>query len=121
VTELVDLGKLADVLRAPATPATRRVPFPRRSRGRDQPLPGRSQPKPKAVRLDGAVLATASVTMSDGSQFAGTLTTSDTNFFAISGLNVVTARALTSTDDGTHTTTITATQGGQAVAAEFSL
>ena len=52
--------------------------------------------------------------MSDGSQFAGTLTSSDTSgFFAISGLNIVTARALTSADDGTHSTTITASQGGQ--------
>ncbi len=70
----------------------------------------------------GTVLATASVTMSDGSQFAGTLTSRDTTgFFAISGLNIVTGRALTSADVGTHTTTITATQNGHAIAAEFSI
>ena len=67
------------------------------------------------------VIATASVTMSDGSQFVGTLTTSDTNFFAISGLNIVTARAFTSADDGTHSTVITASQGGQSFSIKFSL
>jgi hypothetical protein len=33
----------------------------------------------------GSLIATTNVTMSDGSQFAGTLTTSDTNLFAVSG------------------------------------
>ena len=70
----------------------------------------------------GTVLTTATVTMSDGSQFTGTLTSSDTSgFFAISGLNIVTARALTSADDGTHSTTITASQGGQSVSLELSI
>jgi hypothetical protein len=70
----------------------------------------------------GTVLSTATVTMSDGSQFEGTLTSSDTSgFFAISGLNIVTARALTSADDGTHSTTITASQGGQSVSMELSI
>ena len=70
----------------------------------------------------GAVIATANVTMSDGSQFNGTLTSSDTSgFFAISGLNIVTARALTSADDGTHSTVITASQGGQSMSLQFSV
>jgi hypothetical protein len=69
----------------------------------------------------GALLATATITMSHGSQFAGTLTTSDTNFFAVSGLNIVTARALTPADDGTHTTVITASQGSQSLSTRFSL
>ncbi len=69
----------------------------------------------------GTVIATANVTMSDGSQFQGTLMSSDTNFFAISGLNIVTARAVTSADNGLHSTVITATQVGQAVSAEFSI
>jgi hypothetical protein len=70
----------------------------------------------------GTVLTAATVTMSDGSQFAGTLTSSDTSgFFAISGLNIVTARALTSADDGAHSTTITASQSGQSVSMEFSI
>ena len=69
----------------------------------------------------GTVIATANVTMSDGSQFQGTLSSSDTNFFAISGLNIVTARALTSGDDGTRSTVITASQGGQALSTEFSI
>jgi hypothetical protein len=69
----------------------------------------------------GTVIATANVTMSDGSQFQGTLMSSDTNFFAISGLNIVTARAVTSADDGMHSTVITAMQGSQALSTEFSI
>ena len=69
----------------------------------------------------GTVIATAAVTMSDGSQFAGTLTTSNTSFFAISGLNIITARALTSADDGTQSTVITASQGSQSLSMEFSI
>jgi hypothetical protein len=68
----------------------------------------------------GTVIATANVTMSDGSQFKGTLTTSNTSLFAISGMNIVTARALTAADDGTFSTVITATQGAQAVSMDFS-
>jgi hypothetical protein len=69
----------------------------------------------------GTLVATANVTMSDGSQFKGTLTTSNTNLFAISGMNIVTARALTSADDGAFSTVITASQGGQAFSVEFSI
>jgi hypothetical protein len=69
----------------------------------------------------GTLVATANVTMSDGSQFKGTLTTSNTNLFAISGLNIVTARAFTSTDDGAFSTVITASQGSQTVSMEFSI
>jgi len=65
----------------------------------------------------GTVLSPVSVVMSDASAFAGTLTSSDpTNFFAISGSNpvqnLVTGRALTAADIGTHSTTITASQNG---------
>ena len=69
----------------------------------------------------GTLIATANVTMSDGSQFAGTLATSNTNFFAISGLNIVTARALSSADDGAQSTVITASQGSQSLSREFSV
>jgi hypothetical protein len=69
----------------------------------------------------GTVIATANVTMSDGSQFTGTLTTSNTSLFAISGLNIVTARALTPADDGTRSTVITASQGAQSLSTEFSI
>jgi hypothetical protein len=69
----------------------------------------------------GTLIAAATVTMSDGSEFAGTLTTSDTTFFAISGLNIVTARASTSADQGTHSTVITASQGSQSFSMGFSL
>lgn len=54
----------------------------------------------------GTVLSTATVTMSDGSQFGGTLTTSNTDLFAISGMNIVTKRAYVPADDGMHTTMI---------------
>lgn len=67
----------------------------------------------------GTVIATASVVMSDGSQFTGALTSSDP-FFGISGMNIVTARALTAADDGKHTTTITAHQGNQNISARFT-
>jgi hypothetical protein len=67
----------------------------------------------------GTVIAIASVVMSDGSQFTGTLTSSDP-FFAISGMKIVTARALTAADDGKHTTTITAQQGSQIISARLS-
>jgi hypothetical protein len=69
----------------------------------------------------GTLIATANVTMSDGSQFKGTLTTSNTDICHISGLNIATARALTPADDGTHPTVITASQGGQAASMEFSI
>jgi hypothetical protein len=69
----------------------------------------------------GTLLATPAVTMSDGSQFSGTLTTSDTDFFAIFGINLVTARALTPADDGRHTTTITAHQSGSSLSVRFSI
>ena len=69
----------------------------------------------------GTLIATANVTMSDGSQFAGTLTTSNTDLYAISGLNIITARALTSADDGAHSTVIAASQGTKSLSMEFSL
>lgn len=56
----------------------------------------------------GTVVSTATVTMSDGSAYHGTLTTSDTDRYAVSGLNTVTKRALTPADAGAHPTTITA-------------
>lgn len=57
------------------------------------------------------VLTTATVTMSDGSQFTGTITSSDTSFFEVNGLQIRLAHNLTSADQGTHNTTITAHQG----------
>jgi hypothetical protein len=95
------------------------------------PAPG--TPTPTAITLGvtnatlpdnapaGTLIATANVTMSDGSQFAGTLTTSNTDFYAILGSNIVTARALTSADDGAHSTVITASQGSQSLSMEFSI
>jgi hypothetical protein len=54
----------------------------------------------------GTLVSTAQVTVSDNSTFAGTLTTSDTNLFVVSGLNIFTKRAFTPADYGTHSTTI---------------
>jgi hypothetical protein len=54
----------------------------------------------------GTKLSTATVTMSDGSSFTGTLTTSNTDLFAISGRDIVTKRLYTPADYGTRTTTI---------------
>ena len=51
-------------------------------------------------------LTTASVTATGGT-YAGSLVSSDTSFYVTSGLIVQNAHALTSADDGTHTTTIT--------------
>jgi hypothetical protein len=97
------------------------------------PPPPPSPPYPTAISVTpayltiadsapaGTLLATAAVTMSDGSQFTGALTTRDTSFFAISGLNIVSARALTSADDGPHTTVITAHQGNQSLSARLSI
>jgi hypothetical protein len=100
--------------------------------GTTAPVEG-APPTPTAITLSPAsatipdntpartVIATANVKMSDGSQFKGTLTTSNTNLFAISGLNIVTARAFTSADDGPFSTVITASQSGQALSMEFSI
>jgi hypothetical protein len=61
----------------------------------------------------GTFITSAVVTMSDGSTFTGTLSTSNTDFFAISGMDIVTARDLTSGDDNTtFETTITASGMG---------
>jgi hypothetical protein len=100
--------------------------------GATAPVEG-ATPTPTAITLSpasatipdnapaGTVIATANVTMSDSSQFAGTLTTSNTSFFAISGLNIVTAQALTPANDGTQSTVITASQGAQSLSMEFSV
>lgn len=90
--------------------------------------------QPTAVRLTpvqlsipdnaraGVVIATIAVDMSDGSAFKGSITSSDSGLFAVSGMNVVTARALTAADDGSHSTTITAHQAnGAAVSARFTI
>lgn len=58
----------------------------------------------------GTFVATIVVTMSDGTtNYPGGFTTSNTDIYAISGNNVVTARQLTALDDGISSTIITAT------------
>lgn len=55
----------------------------------------------------GSIVSRATVTMSDGStNFTGQLTSSDTSYYTISGLNIVLAHGLTSADDGAHNTVI---------------
>jgi len=51
--------------------------------------------------------------MSDGSAFQGQLVVTNSDLFAVSGLNIVLARDLTSADDGVHPTTIIAVYNGQ--------
>jgi hypothetical protein len=62
------------------------------------PTPTANHPLPSErdnPRQFACLIASTTVTMSDGSQFAGILATSNTSS-AISGLNIVTAQALTS-------------------------
>lgn len=53
----------------------------------------------------GTLVATASVVMSDGSAYKGTVTSSNPLFVG-SGVNILTARALVPTDDGTKMSVI---------------
>ncbi len=57
----------------------------------------------------GTILATVSVTMSDGSPFAGTITSSN-SLISVSGMNLILSRDLTPADDGSPAVTISATQ-----------
>jgi hypothetical protein len=80
-----------------------------------------------AVLLDNAANGTSvcpfTVTMSDMSTYSGTTQATPTNLFALTsgGSPVKLARALTSTDDGTATLTITATQNGVSVNPTFNV
>jgi hypothetical protein len=60
----------------------------------------------------GTIVAAVSVTMSNGSAFAGTLAASPAGTVTISGTNLVLARALTSADDGSRQWGVSATQNG---------
>lgn len=57
----------------------------------------------------GSIVSTATLHMSDGSTSCPTctLSSSDTHYYTVSGLNIVLAHSLTSADDGSHPTTIT--------------
>jgi predicted regulator of Ras-like GTPase activity (Roadblock/LC7/MglB family) len=63
----------------------------------------------------GTVAAAVSVSMSDGSAFAGTLAASPAGTVTISGNKLVLARGLTPADDGPHQWGVTATQNGVTV------
>jgi hypothetical protein len=70
----------------------------------------------------GTTVATLSVATSDGSPFTGTLGADPADVVAISGsAGLVLARALTSTDDGSHQWGITATQNGVTVSASVTV
>jgi hypothetical protein len=57
----------------------------------------------------GYVLAKATVKTSDGTPFVGILVITGDPIFAVNGMQIVLARALTPADDGMHNATITAT------------
>jgi|HubBroStandDraft_3_1064219.scaffolds.fasta_scaffold00005_37 hypothetical protein len=61
----------------------------------------------------GTVVAAISITMSDGSDFEGTLEASPPDTVDIVGRNLVTARPMTTADGGLHTWTVKATQDGE--------
>jgi hypothetical protein len=68
---------------------------------------------PSSVRspdtaTSGTVLSVASVGMSDGSTFAGTLVSSNPGLVGVSGLNIMLARHLSASDDGFYNITIAA-------------
>jgi hypothetical protein len=70
----------------------------------------------------GTAIATFSVSMSDGSSFAGTLGASPTGTVAISGsTRLVLARALTSADDGSQQWTVIATQNEMTVSSSIAV
>jgi hypothetical protein len=70
----------------------------------------------------GTAIATFSVSMSDGSSFAGTLGASPTGTVAISGsTRLVLARALTSADDGSQQWMVIATQNEMTVSSSISV
>src|SRR5271163_19 len=65
----------------------------------------------------GTMVAAVSVSMSDGSAFAGTLTASPAGTVTMSGKNLMLARALTPADNGSHQWSVAATQNGATVSA----
>jgi hypothetical protein len=70
----------------------------------------------------GTTVATFSISMSDGSSFAGTLAASPSSSVAISGgTRLVLARALTSADDGSQQWGVSATQNGVTVSSSIAV
>ena len=65
----------------------------------------------------GTIVAALSVTMSDGSTFAGTLAASPAGTVTISGNKLVLARGLTAADDGARQWSVVAMQNGVTVSA----
>src|SRR5215472_4947656 len=53
-------------------------------------------------------ISTATVTMSNGSTFAGTIVSDSPQYYKVVGLNIQTSRAISSQDDGDHPGTFTA-------------
>ena len=69
----------------------------------------------------GHIVSTASVTTNDGSPYQSPLTIAPATIFAICGLNVCTARQLTSADDGSWSGIVTAASGGASVSANLQI
>jgi hypothetical protein len=68
----------------------------------------------------GFVIAKAVITTAGG-PFAGTLAIAGDPIFAVNGMNIVLARALTPADDGTHNATVTAATPTHALVARFAV
>jgi hypothetical protein len=66
-------------------------------------------------------LSAVTVTMSDGSTFAGSLAETGFTGCTMSGSNVIVARTLTAADDGAKVCTITATQNGISASANLAV
>src|SRR6516165_3611016 len=77
--------------------------------------------RPCPIMRLGTVVAAVSVSMSDGSAFTGTLAASPSGTAAISGKNLVLARALTSADNGMQTWSAAATQNGVTVSGSIQV
>jgi len=69
----------------------------------------------------GTLVANVIVATSDGSPFTGHLTIAGDPIFAVAGMQIVLARALTQADDGPHNATVTAMLGPHLVTAALAL
>lgn len=80
--------------------------------GPPTPTPSSIALSPSSIQIQdnatgGSIVSRATVTMSDGSTASNcTLSTSDTSYYTISGMNVVLAHGLSQADDGQHNTVI---------------
>jgi hypothetical protein len=69
----------------------------------------------------GLVIAKSVVSTLGGVPFAGTLSVTGDPIFAINGMDIVLARALTTADEGTHSAMITASTATHALSVAFAV